>query len=376
MGCNALSYSFLDIINEIAERHNVSIKIYIFYQGDTFDASFLCSPMISVFPAEYNPRSLGSIRRVVKRLKTCDLCFDFTAGDSFSDIYGLKGFVKSTIFKLLTIHYSKKFVLGPQTYGPYNHLFARFLAKQVILKSNYVCSRDYISAKVVKALCGRDIDVFTDVAFALPYTPGNLIKNDKIKVGVNVSGLLWNGGYKGDNQFNLRMNYRDYIYTLFDNLANDSRFQLFLIPHVIILNTGSIENDYTASIELIKKYPSCSISPNFTTPIKAKSFISNMDIFIGSRMHATIAAFSSEVVTIPISYSRKFEGLYNSIGYEYSINARDLTTEQAIDKTINYIENKIELINCQTKSIQIVETALLAFKQKCEGIILNSSHRS
>ena len=84
--------------------------------------------------------------------------------------------------------------------------------------------------------------------------------------------------------------------------------------------------------------PDCILAPAFNTPIEAKSYISNMDIFIGSRMHSTIGAFSSNVATIPVSYSRKFEGLFNSLNYEYVINGRTESTNSAFDKTIEYVE--------------------------------------
>ena len=55
-----------------------------------------------------------------------------------------------------------------------------------------------------------------------------------------------------------------------------------------------------------------------------------MDVFMGSRMHSTIAAISSGVVTIPFSYCHKFESLYEKIGYKYLLSATKLSTEEAL----------------------------------------------
>ena len=50
--------------------------------------------------------------------------------------------------------------------------------------------------------------------------------------------------------------------------------------------------------------------------MEAKSHISGMDFFIGSRMHACIAAYSSGVPVFPLGYSRKFTGLFaEKLGY-------------------------------------------------------------
>ena len=62
-----------------------------------------------------------------------------------------------------------------------------------------------------------------------------------------------------------------------------------------------------------------------------------MDIFIGARMHATVAAFSSGVATIPTAYSRKFAGLYSNLGYPYTIDLVENNTEENIKRTIQYI---------------------------------------
>ena len=60
------------------------------------------------------------------------------------------------------------------------------------------------------------------------------------------------------------------------------------------------------------------LSPLFFSPIDAKSYISGMHFFIGSRMHATIAAFSSNVPVFPLAYSRKFNGLFiDTLRYPY-----------------------------------------------------------
>ena len=46
-------------------------------------------------------------------------------------------------------------------------------------------------------------------------------------------------------------------------------------------------------------------------------------------MHATIAAYSAGVPVVPVSYSRKFEGLYGGLNYPWLVPAKGMTTEQA-----------------------------------------------
>lgn len=364
MGCNALSYSFLSILNNITTGH---IQVYVFFQGSDFDTSSLSTEKVSVISAGYNPRSINSINTLVKRLKKCDISIDFTAGDSFSDIYGLKGFLKSCAFKKLVMINSKKFILGPQTYGPYTHWIAKSVAKHIIRKADYVCSRDAASAEYVKSLCGTDMDIFTDVAFALPYKNHNMLTTTKKKIGINVSGLLWNGGYTGDNQFSLRVDYRTYITSLIESLLQQNDFEIYIIPHVISAGINP-ESDYPISEQLAAQYPAVHLAPRFTTPIEAKNFIAEMDVFTGARMHATIGAFSTGVVTIPFSYSRKFEGLYNNLNYPYTINARELDTSTAIQITLEYINNPGSLKVSQARAFNAIIGKLRFFEKTIQKL--------
>lgn len=367
MGCNALSYSFLSILNKVFKEQTL---VYVFFQGNDFDTTLLSTEHVTVISAAYNPRSISSISVLIKRIKQCDISIDFTAGDSFSDIYGLKGFLKSCAFKKLAMSYSKKFILGPQTYGPYSHWIAKWVARHIIRHADYACSRDMASVEYVKSLFGRKVDVFTDVAFALPFENRNSINTGKKKIGINVSGLLWHGGYTGDNQFGLRVEYRTYIRTLIERLLQQDDVSVYLIPHVILAEKNP-ECDYSVSEQLVKKYPNLYLAPRFTTPVEAKDFIAEMDVFTGARMHATIGAFSAGVVTIPFSYSRKFEGLYNCLDYPYTINAREIDTQAAVKLTLEYISDSEHLKRSQLKALNVVKEKLKAFeltiKSKMQG---------
>lgn len=356
MGCQALAYSFYNLIS----GYDVE-KIYCFCEGGIDEKCI--REDVDMTPVVYKIKDLKSVINMKKHLEKCDLIFDFTEGDSFSDIYGIKRFIRISIPKLLSARYGKTFILGPQTYGPYYSVLARMLSKRIFQKSDLVMSRDAASAELVKSMSGIKAKVFTDVAFALPYTKGE-VSNQK-KIGINVSGLLWNGGYTGTNQFGLKVDYKEYISSLIKKLL-DSDFEVHLIPHVISKNDKSLENDVSANEELKKIFPWIIAAPSFTNPVEAKNYISSMNIFIGARMHATIGAFSSGVITIPFSYSKKFEGLFGNVDYPYVIDARKLETKEAIDKTIEYIENQDLLLASQTKAMQNIQGFLDELKSELD----------
>ena len=213
----------------------------------------------------------------------------------------------------------------------------------------------------------------TDVAFALPIGKCDISRDDRPRFGLNVSGLLWTGGYTESNQFGLSVDYRQYINRIIPALV-ERGYTVHLIPHVV--GTLYPECDSTICKELSQKYDHCVLAPDFETPMQAKGYISNMDVFSGARMHATIGAFSSGVITIPFSYSPKFEGLYESIGYPYCINGRRLTTDEAVNRTLDYLVDTNRLQDAQQKALERARQNLADFsadfKQWCVSTVLSS----
>ena len=92
-----------------------------------------------------------------------------------------------------------------------------------------------------------------DVAFFMPYTRMNFDKS-QIHVGLNVSALLWNGGYTKNNQFNLKVDYPNLIRSIIDQFVSIPNVVLCLIPHVIGPDEGGAENDYWVATRIYQSY--------------------------------------------------------------------------------------------------------------------------
>lgn len=343
-GCEALTYTFLSMIERICADHKV--VIYNFTYNDSLGKIPERYPN---FKFEYvkinlkNPKYWITARNILSK---CNAFFDATFGDGFSDIYGEKWNIKTDLIKQMVIWCKVPLILVPQTYGPYNNHKLEKWAMNIIRTSSLVYSRDNLSAKKLKEKADIDIKVASDMAFKLPYQETFYdLKSDKIKVGINISSLLWDSDWAKSNHFGLTVNYQEYHNKVIEELIQQGKYEIHIIPHVIDLeHPDSRENDYRICLKFKKKYGDrVIIAPPFETPIEAKSYISNMDIFIGSRMHATIGAISSGVATIPFSYSRKFEGLYGNIDYPYVISARSISTEEALINTQKWIDSYEQL---------------------------------
>jgi len=378
LGCEALSYSFVSELYEITKDKGEELEVSTIVFADQ-KVPYIPGTDIPIRCIGIHYKSLKFWKEIKKEFKEADFIFDFTMGDSFADIYGKKRFILDALVKTSAIRSKTPYILGPQTYGPYKSAFVRNWAKWIIKKAARVYTRDEQSKQVAEQLSSRDILLTTDVAFALPYERKEIGTEGKIKIGFNPSGLLWAGGYTQDNQFGLTLNYQEYCWKVCEELSRDSRYEVFLIPHVGTMSGSEseelqhkddslesedgLEND-SAVCKLIKKrYSAMKILDGISTPMDVKGYIAAMDVFIGARMHATIGAFSSGVVTIPVSYSRKFEGLYDSLGYDYLIHARDASTDEAVKKTLEYVWQYDKLKPAVEKSLKIVGEKQRVFRE-------------
>ncbi len=363
-GCLALTYTFLTMVEKIVEKEE-NIDVINFSYNNSIGNIEDFFPNMRFSLCHIKLKNIKSLRNMKKKIKECDLFFDGTFGDGFSDIYGKKWNVVTDTIKQMVINQNVPLVLLPQTYGPFSSKFLEKWAVNIIKKSKLVYTRDNISAEYIKSISNIDIKLASDMAFKLPYDKTKYtIDNKKINIGINVSSLLWDSEWSKQNHFGLTVDYKEFHTTVIDYLIkNKNKYDIHIIPHVINLKEPNHrENDYRICNKLKEVYgDDIIIAPPFDNPVEAKSYISNMDIFIGSRMHATIASLSSNVATIPFSYSRKFEGLFGNIDYPYIISAKTITTQKAIENTINWINDYKTL---EKESVRASEIAI----KKLDGL--------
>lgn len=366
MGCQALVYSFLSLMDEI---YDCSIEYFVFVYGnsnlDQIRKRFTRHKFVQLTTSLKKPNSQVKLYNV---FNSCDYIFDITYGDGFSDMYGKGWNVRTNLNKELANISNSTFVLLPQTYGPYNFYPLKKWAYHIIKKVDYAFSRDDDSAVEVNKKIGSDkVRAYTDLAFLLPYKKIDFGK--KKTIGFNVSSTLWDNIHS--SSIKLQTNYQEYCIKTVQKLL-EQHYTVHLIPHVIDKsNPQAAENDCRACNNLAKICKDVIVAPAFNDPIEAKNYISGMDAFMGPRMHATIAAFSSNVLTIPVAYSKKFEGLYGSLGYDYLVDLRYLSTEDAVIKTLDLLSCEDELKEAQKRSLKIMSEKISDFKMVIKNIVKN-----
>jgi polysaccharide pyruvyl transferase WcaK-like protein len=365
LGVGALAYAALTLVSDTLNKHNQQFEISFIGSSKSIPDSLSINNKVYKFNNidgldYFIPKSFAKLILQYKRYKLFKLIFgidyvlDLGEGDSFSDIYGLTRFNRIFHSKVLFKVLGKKQLLLPQTIGPFKDKEIERKSFKVLESFSSIYARDrksfnYSNEGVLKGKICESIDV----AFYMPYTKV-VFNNDVTNIGINVSGLLWHGGYTKNNQFGLKTNYQELIRRVIEYFVKVDNCQVHLVPHVIP-NYDHVENDYTVCEFLKNQYPEVIVSNRFKTPIEAKSYISGLDFFTGARMHSTIAAFSSGVPVVPMAYSRKFNGLFKeTLKYEYMGDLVNEQTEVVFSSIIDGYKKRDKLsenIQCSLKDI-------------------------
>jgi len=339
LGVGALTESQLAIVRSAAERAKLDVKFTVF--GTTGSRTGLNNmPGITIGDRLSFKRMAVGQSRYLSQLKACDLVLDIGEGDSFTDIYGLERFRMQAIAKGLALLMGKPLILSPQTIGPFEDKLTSRIAKALMRRCKRVYARDVLSSAYLKELgITANAAEAIDVAFRLPYEAVKMQPTEKVRIGINVSGLLYRGGYSGNNQFGLKVDYKALTEKMLGYFTSRTDCEVHLVGHVITDWVGN-EDDYSVSLELAKTYPGVIVAEKFMSPSAAKGYIAAMDYFAGARMHACIAAFSSGTPVTPIAYSRKFQGLFSTLGYQQVVDCKTATTDEALQSVIEGFEKR------------------------------------
>ncbi|MEM9342243.1 MAG: polysaccharide pyruvyl transferase family protein [Pseudomonadota bacterium] len=276
-------------------------------------------------------------------LKRADIVFDIGGGDSFTDIYGAKRFLTVWGTKFRTRLVGKPLVLSPQTVGPFESGWSRALARNAMNGAKLVVTRDAPSTGFVKdmGVTSPLIEV-TDVAMGLPFDSPAPRDAGPLKVGLNVSGLLFNGGYTRSNQFGLKSDYPALIRRIAGHFTAMENVELHFVGHVQS-EMQEVEDDQRVGEALAAEFEGSIAAPVFQSPSEAKSYIAQLDFFMAARMHAAIAAFSSGVPVIPMAYSRKFIGVFGTLGYDNVADCKADTDDEIFTRITEGFEARADL---------------------------------
>ncbi len=118
-----------------------------------------------------------------------------------------------------------------------------------------------------------------------------------------------------------------------DYLVERFNATVILVSHVIVPKVGRYKNvsddrfEAEAVFEMVQSKTKVKVLTGEYTACEIKGIIGQCEIFIGTRMHACVAAVSQLVPTLAIAYNYKFYGMMRWVGQEKWVCDRTATAE-------------------------------------------------
>jgi polysaccharide pyruvyl transferase WcaK-like protein len=269
---------------------------------------------------------------VIKAYTLSDIIIDLS-GDSYTDsIGGYSWSISSTL--LLAFALKKKVVLYSQSIGMFGNLY-RPLARYCLNKASLIIVREKITLEYLHRIkvTNKHLYLTADCAFLLDPSPKNnengIFVSENIElqkkplIGVSASATL---EQKGGNYINSMAKIIGY---LIEKLGA----QVMFVPHVISPNKYmGLGDDRRTAINIckrIKRRTNIFFVMGDYSPSDLKGIIGLCDLFISGRMHAAIAALSSNVPTAVTSWSHKYAGIMETVGMsEYVLDSKSLKAKE------------------------------------------------
>ncbi len=221
-------------------------------------------------------------------------------------------------------------------------------------KYTYITVREALSEKILKDIIDDNTKIIKicDPAFHLPIKetelPQGFIKGNTL--GLNISPMVFKNEDDPDD-----IMYKN-VYKLIDYVLQNTDMSVCLIPHVYNFKTNLADAKILSDI--YKKYEAderVSLVDGELSCTELKYIISSCRFFIGARTHSTIAAYSTEVPCIALSYSIKSRGIATDLfGTEkgYAMPYKDIKDENELkDAFVDVLYNNEEKIKSIYKDV-------------------------
>lgn len=374
LGVGALTIANLAIARGVARDMGLELQFLIMGMREA-NRPYLSEAEARRYPID--TRILLSPNGFWSAVGGIDGVLDIGAGDSFAEIYGPKRFAFLWLTKMMTLARGRPLLLSPQTIGPFTKFGYKLLAKRALEGASAVVARDQASLEALERLAPRANGALSvDVAFALPFEDQSAKRGGaRLRVGVNVSGLLFNEAESGRNRFGLGFDYACLMRDFLRTLVARSDVEVHLITHALHA-TDPWDDDGRVADRLAQEFPGVVRASDFLGPSEAKSYISSLDFLVAGRMHACIAAFSTGTPVVPIAYSRKFTGLFGTLGYKWLVPVSGMKEQQALAFLLDRLTHRDELREDIRQGMLKVDALLEVYRAELKKFFARLEGRS
>lgn len=171
--------------------------------------------------------------------------------------------------------------------------------------ANFISVRDKESRdSLAKILNNKEIYIISDPAYHFMSLEKNFVKKEEFSIGLNFA--FWKANLSNDSDVE---KFIDSLSIALNNFSNKHKCVFYYLPTVPT-------KDNVFFMRLKKKLsPSINVVyPNIDTPKEYAEFLSNMDLFVCSRLHSVILASGiNNLAIIPIVYDEKVLNLSRKV---------------------------------------------------------------
>lgn len=333
---------------------------------------------------------LARIHPTLSRILDLDAILDVSGGDSFCDLYGDARFRSTSYPKILALELGIPLVLLPQTLGPFYKPEHQTVARDILLRSQQVWTRDPRSLDFLREFLGADFDpsrhrVCVDVGFGLtPKEPRDPSLRDRVAafrsstpllLGVNVSGLLYLPPDQSRPQFGFLDSYREIAIETLRSLLSNTEAKILLVSHERPAHDPG-RSDAAACEDLRSQLSAEQAErvlpvPHVDDAGEVKWVIGQCDWFTGARMHACIAALSQGIPTATVAYSDKARGVAETAGAgEWALDPRTQPLEDLVAQTLASVRQREAMAASIDASLETLRRTLGGqFEEIVTGIL-------
>lgn len=268
-------------------------------------------------------RANGLLSEPLRLVRDADLVIDLS-GDMLTDEYGPHVAYSHYVPLLRALILGRPYFICAQSIGPF--VWTRPLARWLLRRAADVTVRDSISRTYVAALGVRDKapEQNADLAFLLraaaPERAEEILRSEagieaaaKPILGVSISQLI-EAKYKAARPGADGDAFVQMIQRVIRRTAREFGTRVIFVAHVTGPNRDKDDRVIAARVAAGIGDVETSVLTGDYRPEELKAIIARCRVFCGARMHANIAALSSAVPTVAISYSHKTDGIMSDHG--------------------------------------------------------------
>lgn len=312
------------------------------------DRRNILAATFSVLAAAFGWRSRDA-HSAMATTRSSDAVIDLS-GDMLTEDYGPHVAWSHYLPILRALVQRRPYFICAQSIGPFH--WTRAIARFLLNRAQAVTVRDAISHAYLLKIGVRPevLQQTADMAFLLPCeadgVPAKLramgIDPERPILGVSVSRLV---GDKFDRQEGRPGAFLTLMRDCIDAVAQRHDLQVLLTPHVT--GPSAVKDDRIVSRELAAMLAPAlrvAVIEEDLRPQAIKGFISQCSLFVGTRMHANIAALSSHVPIVAIAYSHKTPGIMRACDVEdYALPFAGLSAAKLTERLSHAYAHRAEV---------------------------------